>query len=280
VGEQRLYVVEAQHVEPQVNFGMGDDDTVDAAYFSTETAKPSSGTCERCLPRCAGDNQFFNVSLFSCWSNGTDRIAGDDHGRLDLVQDRASKHVNYWYKEAVCSDCPKLHGFEADQRQPALVTRCGNKVSFETWHPEEVVWLNGVNLPKIRVCCSVKDQAATQSSVAPTFDRNLDAYCITKENNAALSCADFIPDLATETQPYCPPGWYVIEACAAESAVWTPKCCSKCDECSLGKVKTREYRECPGDTFVDTQSEGCKIDCLSGNYRDGDFCYPCETCMT
>ena len=254
--------------------------TVDAVFFSTDTAKPSSGTCQQCLPRCNSDNQFFNVSLFSCWSNGTTRIAGGDHGRLDLVQDRASKHSNYWYKEAVCSDCPTLHGFEADQRQPALVTRCGNKVSFETWHPEEVVWLNGVNLPKIRACCSLKDQAATESSVAPTYDQNLDAYCITKENNAALSCAGTIPDLATETQPYCPPGWFVIETCAADSAVWTPKCCSKCDECSLGKVKTREYRECPGDTFFDTQSEGCKIDCLSGNYRDGDFCYPCETCMT
>lgn len=256
--------------------------TVDAVYFSTDAARPSPGTCSPCSPRCAGGHQFFDVSLFSCWSNGTTRIAGSDHGRLDLVQARASQHTNYWYKEAVCMDCPKLDGFEADIRRPALVARCGNKPSFETWHPDEVVYLNSEDLsvPKIRECCSVKDEAAGQSSVAPTFDQNLDAYCITKENNAAISCAGTIPDLATETQPYCPPGWYVIETCAADSAVWTPKCCSKCEPCSLGKVKTREYRECPGDTFFDTQSEGCKVDCLSGNYRDGDFCYPCENCMT
>jgi len=256
--------------------------TVDAVYFSTDAAKPSPGTCSPCSPRCGGANQFFEVSLFSCWSNGTTRIAGADHGRLDRVQARVSQHANYWYKEAVCRECPKLDGFEADERRPALVTRCGNKASFETWHPDEVVYLNSEDLsvPKIRECCSVKDEAPGQSSVAPTFDQSLDAYCITKENNAAISCAGTIPDLATETQPYCPPGWYVIETCAADSAGWTPKCCSKCEPCSLGKVKTREYRTCPGDTFFDTQSEGCKTDCLSGNYRDGDFCYPCETCMT
>ena len=47
----------------------------------------------------------------------------------------------------------------------------------------------------------------------------------------------------------------------------------------MGRVKTPKYQDCPGDTFYDTQAFGCKAECLSGNYLDGDTCIPCETCM-
>jgi len=249
--------------------------TVDDEYFAN-TNSPSPGTCSICMERCRETNHFLNVSLFSCWSNGTTRMTGVDHGRLDYLQERAALHMNYWYKDAVCSTCPSLQGLTA--AQPALVTRCGNKAKFEIWHPDDVMTLNDVSQPKIRECCSLKDYVNIVNSVA-TFIENLDAWCITKEGNAVLECESTIPDLITETQPYCPPGWFVNENCAWESDVWTPKCCSKCDVCSLGNVKTVEYRECPGDTFYDTQAFGCKVECLSGNYRDGDKCYPCETCV-
>jgi hypothetical protein len=248
--------------------------TVDDVYFSN-TNTPSPGTCETCKQRCDTANYFLNVSLFSCWSNGTERISGGDHGRLDDIQKRASLHMNYWYKDAVCSKCPMLDGVTA--RRPALVTRCGNKVSFDIWHPSDVIYRDGSAQPTVRVCCSV-----IRSGSGATFDVNLDAWCVTQQDSGRLECETTIPDLATETQPYCPPGWFVSDTCALQKEnidVWTPKCCTKCEDCSMGRVKTPKYQDCPGDTFYDTQAFGCKAECLSGNYLDGDTCIPCETCM-
>jgi hypothetical protein len=248
--------------------------TVDDVYFSN-TNTPSPGTCEKCSERCDTANYFFKTSLFSCWSNGTERISGGDHGRLDDIQKRAALHMNYWYKDAVCSKCPRLDGFATDR--PALVTRCGNKVRFDIWHPVDVIYRDGFAQPTVRVCCSV-----IRSGSGATFDVNLDAWCVTQQDSVRLECEPTIPDLATETQPYCPPGWFVSETCASQKEnidVWTPKCCSKCEDCSMGRVKTPKYQDCPGNTFYDTQAFGCKAECLSGNYLDGDTCIPCETCM-
>ena len=252
---------------------------VDDVYFGIPNT-PSPGTCEECLEQCSASNHFFNTSLFSCWSNGTARLSGGDHGRLDSIGRGAAQHMNYWYKPAECSECPMLDGVAA--RQPALVTRCGNKVTFEMWHPDDVSYTtDGVAQPTIRVCCSLPRrgvQYAEDSAVK--FVENVDAHCITK-GIGVLECESTVPDLATETQPYCPPGWYASEMCVSENAnaAWTPKCCTKCEACSLGLVKTPEYQDCPGDTFHDTQKLGCKAECLSGNYLDGDTCIPCETCM-
>jgi hypothetical protein len=126
---------------------------VDNVYFGT-TNTPSPGTCEACEPRSPDSNHFFNTSLFSCWSNGTARISGVEHGRLDYIANLATQHMNYWYKPTECSECPMLHGVAA--RRPALVTRCGNKVTFEMWHPDDVLYTtDGVAQPEIRVCCSL-----------------------------------------------------------------------------------------------------------------------------
>jgi hypothetical protein len=264
-----------KHCWPTYHPSMSSEDDV---YFGTPNT-PSPGTCQDCEERCPDSNHYLNTSLFSCWSNGTARISGGEHGRLDYIGALAAQHMNYWYKPAECSECPRLDGVAA--RRPALVTRCGNKVSFEMWHPDDVSYKDGPAQPTIRVCCAVPlrgVQYAENSFV--TFVENVDAYCITK-GIGTLECEPTIPDLATETQPYCPPGWYVSEKCVSENenAAWTPKCCSKCEACSLGFVKTPFYEDCPGDTFYDTQTFGCKAECLSGNYLDGDTCIPCETCM-
>ena len=248
--------------------------TVDDEYFS-KVNTPSPGTCDKCVKRCDATDNFLKTSLFSCWSNGTQRISGEDHGRLDYLEKLAALHMNYWYKEADCSTCPRLDGIAV--RRPALVTRCGNKVSFDIWHPAEVLYIDGVAQPTVRVCCSL-----VRFNSGGIFDVNLDAWCFQTHDIAKLNCESTIPDLATETAPYCPPGWFVDETCAKDKEnvdVWTPQCCLKCHACSLGLVKTPQYQDCPGDTFYDTQTFGCKAECLSGNYLDGDTCIPCETCM-
>lgn len=248
--------------------------TVDDEYFS-KVNTPSPGTCDQCVKRCDATDNFLKTSLFSCWSNGTERISGEDHGRLDYLEKRAALHMNYWYKEADCSTCPSLDGIAV--RRPALVTRCGNKESFDIWHPAEVLYIDGVAQPTVRVCCSL-----VRFNSGGIFDVNLDAWCFQTHDIAKLNCESTIPDLATETAPYCPPGWFVDETCAKDKEnvdVWTPQCCLKCHACSLGLVKTPQYQDCPGDTFYDTQTFGCKAECLSGNYLDGDTCIPCETCM-
>ena len=248
--------------------------TVDDEYFS-KVNRPSPGTCDKCVQRCDAADHFLKTSLFSCWSNGTERISGDDHGRLDYLQERAALHMNYWYKEADCSTCPGLDGIAV--RRPALVTRCGNKESFDIWHASDVLYVGAVAQPTVRVCCSL-----VRFNSGGIFDVKLDAWCFQTHEIAKLNCESSIPDLATETVPYCPPGWWVDPDCTKVKEnvdVWTPQCCRKCLACSLGLVKTPQYEDCPGDTFYDTQTFGCKAECLSGNYLDGDTCIPCETCM-
>jgi hypothetical protein len=120
---------------------------------------------------------------------------------------------------------------------------------------------------RFEFCCSLAlrvDHYTENSHV--TFDKNVDTNFITK-GSGGLECEPTVPDLVTETQPYCPPG-----GLSAKHVYWTritpSKCCSKWESCSLGYVKTSPYQDCPGDTFYDTQSFGCKTECLSGNYLD------------
>ncbi len=93
------------------------------------------GSCEKCDQQCFNAEHFFDASEFSCWSNGTSRVSGSvQYGSVKSIGDAMSTTRNYWYKQAVCVACKKLHKPTAAS-VPQIVTRCGNKATFEVWYP-------------------------------------------------------------------------------------------------------------------------------------------------
>lgn len=235
------------------------------------------GTCEECMTQCSivtSANSYFAVTQFSCWSNGTARVQGASsagHGSLKLIKDAMSTSMNYWYKPAACVPCAGL----SDAAVPQIVTRCGNKVSFETWDPTlELPDEAQVARPQSRFCCAL--------------DRNSNAgtICRPTENELGLKsatplCETVVPDLQTEYANFCPPNWFLDRTggCAGTLNTWKRTCCKKCELCQgAGKFKTDTYRQCSGGTDYDTQLKGCVASCAEKNYEFNGTCVACESC--
>lgn len=250
-------------------------------------ASTGPGTCEKCEPQCVNPEHFFSASEFSCWSNGTGRVSGSaSYGSVTSIGEAMSTTRNYWYKPAACVACAKLTVASV----PQIVTRCGNKVTFEVWHPTQTILVLQVSRPRRRVCCAI-DSVYTASSA---YNSNLGVRCVVESEVGALDmtiltggttplCQTFVPDLSTASVPFCPPGWFFDSAaCAGTLEAWSQKCCSPCSGCATagaGFLKTNQWKLCSGDTAADTQAAGCVTSCAEKNYQVGnDSCVECESC--
>lgn len=251
----------------------------------TAPAVAGPGTCAPCEEQCSSEqfpNYFFSVTQFSCWSNGTERVwSGADFGSLRSIAVTMSANMNYWYKPAACLPCAKL----SDEIVPRIVTRCGNKVWFETWHPTEVESVLDVNRPKKRFCCAMDNTNYLAGNVH--YDSEIRTRCVGQESalfmqSATPLCQKTVPDLATNYTNFCPPGWFLDRSapgCAGTLTAWNNACCSQCDQCrGAGRIKTDKYKTCSGNTEYDTQLQGCVTSCAEKNYEVDGTCVACESC--
>lgn len=245
------------------------------------------GSCQKCDEQCVQPEHFFEASEFSCWSNGTSRVSGSvQYGSVNSIAQAMSTARNYWYKQAVCVACKKLTAASV----PQIVTRCGNKVTFEVWHPTLQITVLQANRPRRRACCAIDSIFASGSE----YNSELGTRCVTEASDGTFDvtrlvggstplCQTYVPDLSTAHIPFCPPGWFfdrAVAGCAGQLETWNQKCCSICSSCATqGSLKTNEYKLCSGDTAEDTQLAGCVTSCAEKNYQVGtDTCVACESC--
>lgn len=233
------------------------------------------GTCEECVTQCSivqTPNSYFAVTQFSCWSNGTARVqSSSGHGSLKLIKETMSASMNFWYKPAACLSCARLSAAAV----PQIVTRCGNKASFETWDPTlESPDEAQVARPQARFCCALDRNS------------NVGSICRPTESELGLAtatplCETVVPDLQTEYVNFCPPNWFLDRTgeCVGVLTAWKRSCCKKCELCSgAGKIKTDVYAQCSGGTDFDTQLKGCVASCAEKNYEFNGTCIACESC--
>ena len=282
-GVDRFYELRREGRTDNCRYCAGTEYTRDCGptYYAGLAAPsvPGAGTCVLCDETCPEPNSFFAVSEFSCWSNGTQRVRGDaTHGSLRGLKAALSTNMNYWYKLAECRACAGL----SDAVVPQIVTRCGNKATFETWS-DRVEMVLDTKRPQRIVCCVL-------DSVYPSndYDAKKLVRCVPEGRKAELTaagtalCQTGVPDLETSYAPFCPPGWFLDRSAPGCSGVlekWSNACCSECARCDgAGRLQTTEYRTCPGDTAHDTQLAGCVTTCAEKNYQVGDRCVACESC--
>lgn len=258
------------------------------ASFGTP-ASTGPGTCEKCEPQCAFPDNYFNAIEFSCWSNGTSRVSSNvSYGSVRSIGEAMSTTRNYWYKPAACVACAKLRTLTAAS-VPQIVTRCGNKVTFEVWHPTLTIIVLQEKRPRRRVCCAIDSIAVLDTT---NMNSDIGVRCVIETESATLEvasltvggtplCQTVVPDLSTTSVPFCPPGWFFNSAnCPGTLTAWSQQCCSLCSGCATaGALKTNQWKLCSGDTAEDTQAAGCVASCADKNYQVGnDSCVECESC--
>jgi len=236
----------------------------DAAYFADNNNAPQPGSCAACNAACdyyLQADHYVDPVKYSCWWNGTGRIPG--------VLGSAATNFS-WYKPAPCTKCDAAT-LTADLA--LLVLTCGNRVSYRRWLSDAVTGSDldaTIAVPSTQICC-----AEALGSAAGTL-------CTAKpaefETFARDQCRQTVYDSPPATLAYCPPFWYVDEACAHDSPLWNPDCCVKCKSCRAGKFKTDAYVDCPGNQFFDSQDRGCTTSCLTNQYLRNDHCIKCEAC--
>jgi hypothetical protein len=237
----------------------------DEQYFlpSNKALTPQPGTCSLCNPRCHDTLQpdsYIDPVEYSCWWDGTGRIPGV----------LGSTATNFsWYKPAPCTKCSNVR-LTDDKAELGLA--CGNRVSYRRWVADTVSnsELDKRSIPSIQICCVEKldDPLATICTDAPAKF----------ETFTQLNCRQTVDDTPPAFLPYCPPLWYVDEACARDSPLWNPDCCVKCKLCIAPLFKLDAYKVCPGDEFFDSQDRGCTTKCLTNQYLRNDQCIKCEAC--
>lgn len=262
---------------PGTQFTQNCGPTYNALLSDDAVTQAGPGTCGECARTCPNKDYFFTIAKFSCWSNGTLRVTGANeawHGRLDEIGKGMAPYMNYWYKQALCSACENV---QVVDDVPFLVTRCGNKASFETWHPTLRVSVLEVVRPLRRFCCAL-DSAANDKAETQCVNDGLEAQLF----GPTGLCMQFVADLQTELSPFCPPGWFFDSSfayCKGKLDKWNNACCSQCKLCSgAGLLQTNEYKVCPGDTAEDTQLAGCVTSCAEKNFQVNDTCVACESC--
>lgn len=248
-------------------------------------AVAGAGTCVLCDQQCSTvhfPNHFFAATQFSCWSNGTERVRGSmNFGSLQNIALTMAASMNYWYKAAPCRPCAKV----SDASVPQIVTRCGNKVWFETWHATDTDTVLEVKRPKGRFCCAMDN--VNNAAGNARFDGQIGTRCVSQESELMMTsatplCEKSVPDLATNYTNFCPPNWFLdrsAEGCAGVLTEWKRTCCRQCEECKgAGRIKTDKYAQCSGGTDYDTQLHGCVASCAEKNYEFNGTCYACESC--
>jgi hypothetical protein len=257
--------------------------------YHTELDTPAvagAGTCVLCDQQCSIElfpDHFFAATQFSCWSNGTERVRGSvNFGSLKEIALTMAASMNYWYKAAPCRPCAKV----SDASVPQIVTRCGNKVWFETWHATDTDTVLEVKRPIKRFCCAIDN--VNNAAGNARFDREIGTRCVSQESELMMTsptslCEKSVPDLATNYTNFCPPGWFLDRSapgCAGVLTEWKRTCCKQCEECKgAGKIKTDKYAQCSGGTDYDTQLHGCVASCAEKNYEFNGTCYACESCV-
>ena len=233
----------------------------DDQYFlpaNKKTLVPQPGECAACNAKCDTANEYIDPVQYSCWWNGTGRIAG--------VLGATATNFS-WYKPAPCTKCAnvKLAATKAE-----LYLSCGNRVSYRRWLPDDVSDSTKTplrSIPSIQVCCT------EPLTVKQCTDNELEFETFSPQN-----CRQSVDDTPPATLAYCPPGWYVDETCARENTLWSPDCCVKCKACRGGKFKTDAYYDCPGNEYFDSQDRGCTTSCLTNQYLRNERCIKCEAC--
>jgi len=240
----------------------------EAAYFRSDAALSSAGTCQACYPQCLQANHYMSPESLSCMWNGSaqGRVTG-------VVSALASAGLFYWYKQAPCKLCVDA---TLSTTHAVQIKQCGNKRTYRTWDALQstLVSKEDRSIPMTQTCCSKSRDgtACTQSENAVDLDAWIGINC--KE-------ASELEDMERVQTTYCPPGWYVDEACATITPdKWVPDCCKRCEACGPGRFKTETYAACSGATFIDTEQNGCETSCLSNSYRKDGRCYRCEQCST
>ncbi|MBV5335459.1 hypothetical protein JZU48_00035, partial [bacterium] len=240
----------------------------EAAYFRSDEALSSAGTCALCSPQCLLPNHYMSPESLSCMWNGSaqGRVTG-------VVSALASAGLFYWYKQAPCKPCVDATLSTTDAVQ---TKQCGNKRTYRTWDALQstLVSKEDRSIPMTQTCCSkaMDRTACTESENAVDLDAWIGKNC--KETSE-------LEDMERVQTTYCPPGWYVAEACARITPdKWVPDCCKRCEACGPGRFKTETYAVCSGATFIDTEQNGCETSCLSNSYRKDGRCFRCEQCST
>ncbi len=169
--------------------GLADNDKT---FFlpSNRALAPLPGTCENCNARCDNNlqaNSYIDPVEYSCWWNGTGRIAG-------LLGATATTFA--WYKSAPCTKCTSAR-LTTDLAR--LVLACGNRVSYRRWHTDSVSGSTrdaGRSIPSIQIWCVEKlpDPLATISTDDPAKF----------ETFAQLNCKQTVDDTPPALLPYCP----------------------------------------------------------------------------
>ena len=252
--------------QPTYHPGLAGEET---AYFASGERLSSAGTCAACYPQCAEANHYMSPVELSCMWNGS--AQGRVAGKLSALPSAA---LLYWYKLAPCKPCVDA---TLNTTHAMLVQQCGNKRTYRTWDARQSTLMPSTvrSIPMTRTCCSQhrNTEPCTQSQLE---EDTRDAW-IARECKAASE----LEDLERVLETYCPPGWYVDEACAQVAPnAWVPDCCKRCDACGPGFFKTETYAACTGATFIDTEQNGCEQSCLSNAYRKDGRCYRCEQCST
>jgi hypothetical protein len=176
-----------------------------------------------------------------------------------------------WYKPAPCTKCGAVR-LSADAAK--LVLACGNRVWYRRWHSDAVSNSNlnaDRSIPSIQIWCVEK----LDNPLVAIYTDDPAKF----ETFAQLNCKQTVDDTPPTLIPYCPPGWYVERTCAADSPLWNPDCCVKCQICRGNSLfKLDAYKDCPGDEFFDSQARGCTTRCLTNQYSRDDRCIKCEAC--
>ena len=252
--------------QPTYHPGLAGEET---AYFASGARLSSAGTCAACYSQCVDADHYMSPVELSCMWNGS--AQGRVTGALSALPSAA---LLYWYKLAPCKPCVDA---TLNTTHAMLVQQCGNKRTYRTWDALQSTLMPSTvrSIPMTRTCCSQhrNAQPCTQSQLEED----------TREAWIARECkaASELEDLERVLETYCPPGWYVDEACAQVAPnAWVPDCCKRCDACGPGLFKTETYAACTGATFIDTEQNGCEQSCLSNSYRKDGRCYRCEQCST
>ena len=232
----------------------------EAAYFQSTERLSSPGTCAKCAGQCLLPNQYMQPAPFTCMWNGS------ADGRVSAPP---STGLWYWYKQSPCAPCLDVN---LNTTHAVQIKQCGNKRTYRTWDALQTVPVEKRSIPLTQTCCSTKkagvDKECTDSEHSSWIDEN---------------CKDALEleDVAPVKETYCPPGWYVDQACAEGTpAAWAPDCCKRCGGCSGGMFRTESYATCTGATYIDTEQNGCEQSCLSNSYKKDGNCYRCESCST
>lgn len=182
-------------------------------------------------------------------------------------------------EDYTCMECQK---FYFTTWSAFIVAGCGGHTSIQRWHPR-----------------AERDNNFDLKQVECAYE-NIETNCVfgTTYKDCEKCFWEGKPiiwkkyyNANTTLLPYCPPGWYVDQACfkkAVQSNTYNIKCCKKCHICdpSLHEVASSAYTECEGWEFDDSQhcikTDACDINeymAFENGLWGKTTCKSCGTCQ-